>query len=114
MSVCGWCTGIVRWCSVEVLICCAISCVCMNDRMSRLDDVGVCLDREADKRSAKAAAVSSSSVLRRSSYNPTRRASSHHTDDDMSVASTLPPDDDDMSVSSQGSRVPPPRLSSLH
>lgn len=87
--------------------------VSLRDRLSRLDDVGVCLDKEADKQSAKAAAVASSSVLRRSSYNPTRRASAQHNDDDVSVTSTLPPDDDDMSVSSQGSRVPPPRLSSL-
>lgn len=89
----------------------------LQERLSRLDDVGVCLDKETDKQSAMASAVAKSSVLRRSSYNkanPNRRAS-QHADDNVSLASTLPSDDDDdMSVSTQGSRVPPPRLSTLH
>ena len=84
-------------------------------RLHRLDEVGICLDKETDKSTVMA----SSTVLRRSSYNKQAkngRRGSHlaNDDDDISVISGPLPDDDDMSVSSQGSRmVPPPRLSSV-
>lgn len=93
----------------------------LQSRLSRLDNVGICLEKEESKLSAKTTAVASSSVLRRSSYNKPgamRRASQHQEGDDASSATGQRLDDDDASVTSQsttGTRIPPPpRLSTTH
>lgn len=89
--------------------------------MSRLDDVGICLDKEEGKQSAKASVMSSSTVLRRASH--TKNASQNSSDMSQSLPSESlgpPPDDDDSSVVSMSSQnsgrpmVPPPRLSAVH